>query len=76
MALSPGDRRPSAPLGAVRTGAVMAVIGHCSVAGCRRPATRYVEHRSPQSGRGVAGAVCTGCARATEAAAFLLDLIA
>jgi hypothetical protein len=54
--------------------AVVSVIGKCSAPGCSRPA---VAHLCVEvGGRRVAGSVCEHCRRATEAAAFLLALVA
>jgi hypothetical protein len=52
----------------------VSVIGRCSASGCSRPA---VTHVCLEVGdRQVAGSVCEHCRRATEAAAFLLALVA
>jgi hypothetical protein len=54
--------------------AAVSVIGKCSAPGCARPAAVHV--CLEVGGRRVAGSVCEHCRRATEAAAFLLDLVA
>jgi hypothetical protein len=54
---------------------VVGVIGRCSSSGCTHRATLHVELRTARAGT-VRGALCERCARATAAAAFLLDLIA
>jgi hypothetical protein len=54
--------------------ALVSVIGRCSAPGCRRPAAAHV--CVEVGGRQIAGSVCEHCRRATEAAAFLLELVA
>ena len=53
---------------------MVSVIGTCSAPGCGRRAVAHV--CLEVGGRRVAGSVCEHCRRATEAAAFLLALVA
>jgi hypothetical protein len=53
----------------------VAVIGRCSSAGCGRRASTFVSLRSTD-GEVVTGSACARCARVTEAAAFLLSMLA